>query len=52
MSTQNLGLITELCQQYKERINYKKFKYSRLETYNDNFKVAKMHLQKMILKKK
>ena len=31
---------------------YKKFIYSGLETYNDNFKVAKMHLQKMILKKK
>ena len=31
---------------------YKKFIYSGLETYNNNFKVAKMHLQKMILKKK
>ena len=31
---------------------YKKFKQSGLETDQDNFKVAKMHLQKMILKKK
>ena len=31
---------------------YKKFKQSGLETDKDNFKVAKMHLQKMILKKK
>ena len=31
---------------------YKKFKHSGLETDKDNFKVAKMHLQKMILKKK
>ena len=31
---------------------YKKFKHSSLETDKDNFKVAKMHLQKMILKKK
>ena len=31
---------------------YKKFKHSGLETNKDNFKVAKMHLQKMILKKK
>ena len=31
---------------------YKKFKYSGLETDRDNFKVAKMHLRKMILKKK
>ena len=31
---------------------YKKFKHSGLETGKDNFKVAKMHLQKMILKKK
>ena len=30
----------------------KKFKHSGLETDKDNFKVAKMHLQKMILKKK
>ena len=30
---------------------YKKFKHSGLETDTDNFKVAKMHLQKMILKK-
>ena len=30
---------------------YKKFKHSGLETGKDNFKVAKMHLQKMILKK-
>ena len=30
---------------------YKKFKHSGLETDKDNFKVAKMHLQKMILKK-
>ena len=31
---------------------YEKFKHSGLETDKDNFKVAKMHLQKMILKKK
>ena len=31
---------------------YKKFKHSGLETDKDNFKVTKMHLQKMILKKK
>ena len=31
---------------------YKKFKYSDLETDKANFKVTKMHLQKMILKKK
>ena len=31
---------------------YKKFKHSGLETDKDNFKVARMHLQKMILKKK
>ena len=31
---------------------YKKFKHPGLETDEDNFKVAKMHLQKMILKKK
>ena len=31
---------------------YKKLKHSGLETDKDNFKVAKMHLQKMILKKK
>ena len=31
---------------------YKKFKHSGLETDKDNFKIAKMHLQKMILKKK
>ena len=31
---------------------FKKFKYAGLETDKDNFKVAKMHLQKMILKKK
>ena len=31
---------------------YKKFKHSGLETDMHNFKVAKMHLQKMILKKK
>ena len=31
---------------------YKKFKHPGLETGNDNFKVAKMHLPKMILKKK
>ena len=30
---------------------YKKFKHSSLEPDKDNFKVAKMHLQKMILKK-
>ena len=30
----------------------KKFKHSGLETDKDNFKVAKMHLQKIILKKK
>ena len=31
---------------------YKKFKHSGLETNKDNFKVTKMPLQKMILKKK
>ena len=31
---------------------YEKFEHSSLETDEDNFKVAKMHLQKMILKKK
>ena len=31
---------------------YKKLEYSVLKTDKDNFKVAKMHLQKMILKKK
>ena len=31
---------------------YKKFKHSGLETHKGNFKVAKMHLQKMILKEK
>ena len=31
---------------------YRKFKHSGHETDKDNFKVAKMHLQKMILKKK
>ena len=31
---------------------YKKFKHSGLETDKDNFKVAKMHLQRLILKKK
>ena len=31
---------------------YKKFKHSSLETGKDNFKVTKMRLQKMILKKK
>ena len=31
---------------------YKKFKHSGLETDKDNFKVAKMHLQKMMLNKK
>ena len=31
---------------------YKKFKHSCLETDKDNFKVAKVHLQKIILKKK
>ena len=31
---------------------YKKFKHSGLETDKDNSKVAKMHMQKMILKKK
>ena len=30
---------------------YKKIKCSGLETDKDNFKVAKMHLQKMIIKK-
>ena len=29
-----------------------KFKYSGLETDKDDFKVAKVHLQKLILKKK
>ena len=36
----------------KSGINYQKFKHSGLETDKDNFKVAKMYLQKMILKKK
>ena len=36
----------------KSGINYKKFKHSGFETDTDNFKVAKMYLQKMILKKK
>ena len=31
---------------------YKMFKHSGPETDKDNFKVAKVHLQKMILKKK
>ena len=31
---------------------YTKFKHSGLETDKDNFKIAKMHLQKMILKEK
>ena len=31
---------------------YKKLKHSGLETDKDNFKVVKVHLQKMILKKK
>ena len=31
---------------------YKMLKHSGLETDKDHFKVAKMHLQKMILKKK
>ena len=31
---------------------YKRFKHTGLETDEDNFKVAKMHLQKMMLKKK
>ena len=31
---------------------YKNFKHSALETDKDNFNVAKMHLQKVILKKK
>ena len=30
---------------------FKKFKHAGLESDKDNFKVAKMHLQKMILKK-
>ena len=30
----------------------KMFKHSGLETNKDNFKIAKMHLQKIILKKK
>ena len=30
---------------------YKKFKHSGLKTDKDNYKVAKMHLQKIILKK-
>ena len=42
-----------MCQQYKDGINsIKKFKHSGLETDKNNFKVAKIHLQKMILKKK
>ena len=44
--------MTILCQQYYDGINYKKFKHSSFETDQDNFKVAKMHLQKMIVKKK
>ena len=36
----------------KSGINYKKFKHSGFETDKDNFEVAKMYLQKMILKKK
>ena len=35
----------------KSGINYKKFKHSGFETDKDNFEVAKMYLQKMILKK-
>ena len=31
---------------------YNKFRHYDLETNKDNFKVAKMHLQKMILKKR
>ena len=31
---------------------YKKFKHSRIETDKDNYKAAKMHLQKMIPKKR
>ena len=31
---------------------YKKFKHSGLETDQDYFKVVKMHLKKMILRKK
>ena len=31
---------------------YKMFKHYDLEIYKDDFKVAKMHLQKMILRKK
>ena len=31
---------------------YKEFKHSGLATDKNNFKVAKMHLQKMILKEK
>ena len=31
---------------------YKKFKYFGLETDKDNFKVAKMHLEKMMLTKR
>ena len=47
-----LGLTTKLCQQYKDgRNSIKKFKHSGLETDKNNFKVAKIHLQKMILKK-
>ena len=51
MPTKNLGLITKLCQQYKDGINCNKFN-SGLETDKDNFKVAKIHLQKTIPKKK
>ena len=36
----------------KSGINYKKFKHSGFETDKDNFEVAKMYLQEMILKKK
>ena len=41
-----------MCQQYEDGINSIKFKQSGLETGKDNFKVTKMHLQKMIFKRK
>ena len=38
--------------QYKDGISYIKVQTSGLETDKDNFKVAKMHLQKMIRRKR
>ena len=42
---------TESAIQRRDKL-YKKFQHSGIETDKDNFKVARMHLQKMILKKK